>query len=194
MRTREIALGLLAVGAAAAAATLAPPRGVSASNFADADDPALTARGSHLYVMQCAKCHGRRLEGQALWQLRDEYRYRRAPALDFTGRSWRRSDDELFRIVKSGRVPETPSDVKSHMPAFQDRLEEGELLAVVAYVKASWPAGLRALQATRNPGGEGMPKDANSADWRLPANCVSGEGEGRTGRTLTMADAAFARL
>jgi S-disulfanyl-L-cysteine oxidoreductase SoxD len=140
----------------------------SDAHFADADDRALVTLGKTLYRSHCAGCHGRYLQGQALWQLDDADAGRRAPAFDETGFTWRRSDGELFHITKfgdpSGKAP-------GAMPAFAHRLDDGEILAIVAFIKARWPIGLRILQAMHNPGLAGMPKDADAANWQLPANC-----------------------
>jgi hypothetical protein len=41
----------------------------------------------------------------------------------------------------------------------------------LAFVKARWPLGERALQASRNPNRQGMPAEARTSEWRLPATC-----------------------
>jgi S-disulfanyl-L-cysteine oxidoreductase SoxD len=161
-----------AIIALAAAAGVAVPAVRSAdggaAHFADADDRALVLLGKALYRTQCAGCHGRYLQGQALWQLDDAYAGRRAPAFDETGFVWQRSDEDLFRITKlgdpSGKTP-------GAMPAFEQRLDDREILAIIAFIKARWPIALRILQAMHNPGLAGMPKGADAADWQLPANC-----------------------
>jgi mono/diheme cytochrome c family protein len=161
--------GLLLLAAAGwTAARISSDR---ASLFADANDAAMTTRGAHTYWRQCRGCHGSYLQGQPFWQLVDANYGRRAPALDETGRAWRRSDEDLFHIIKFGRYAERPQTLGSQMPAFQGWLDDQDTLAVLAYVKASWPLGLRSLQAQRNPRQMGMPADAQSADWRLPATC-----------------------
>src|ERR1700736_3736155 len=57
-------------------------------HFANADDPSTVATGKLLYMRLCASCHGKRLQGQPLWQLEDRYRGQRAPAHDQTGHTW----------------------------------------------------------------------------------------------------------
>src|ERR1700692_4772067 len=47
-------------------------------HFADGDDSELVAKGQEIYASSCSSCHGRRLQGQALWQLKDQYAGRRA--------------------------------------------------------------------------------------------------------------------
>jgi hypothetical protein len=59
----------------------------------------------------------------------------------------------------------------SAMPAFKDVLDDQEILAALTYLKASWPIGLRVLQAMGNPGRAGMPREADRGDWKFPPNC-----------------------
>ncbi len=143
--------------------------------FADAENSLLTTRGAHIYEHECGPCHGRHLQGQPFWQLVDQDTGRRAPALDQTGRAWRRSDEDLFHIVEFGRYAERPEAYASHMPAFRGLLGDRDILAVLAYVKARWPIGQRALQAPRNPEPRGMPAGAETTDWRLAATCFGRE-------------------
>jgi mono/diheme cytochrome c family protein len=136
---------------ALAARTAFPPgraAGAGDAHFADADDLALVVLGKGLYRSQCAGCHGRYLQGQPLWQLNDTYASRRAPAFDETGFIWQRSDEAIFRATKYGR-PGAPSPAP--MPAFKHRLDDQQILAIVAFIKARWPLGLRIVQAMHNP-------------------------------------------
>jgi mono/diheme cytochrome c family protein len=142
----------------ATGAIAAPP------HFADADDAPAVLHGKQLYMQRCASCHGRALQGQPLWQLDAQgAAHRRAPALDQTGGAWQLPDEDLFVATKFGR---------SAMPGFKDVLDDRDILSVIAFVKARWPIGLRVVQATRNPGGAGMPANAADADWRLPPDCI----------------------
>ena len=165
MKTRLALIVLLVCGAARAAD--AP------SHFANADDAALVDKGATIYSYNCAGCHGRRLQGQALWQLRDQYLGRRAPPHDSTGHTWQHSDEELFTIVKTGKFSNTPKDIVSYMPAYDGKISDDEILAVLAFIKSSWPVGIRASQSMLNPGFKGMPKDADKVDWTLPPNCTA---------------------
>jgi mono/diheme cytochrome c family protein len=135
--------------------------------------------GKQIYLRNCASCHGRSLQGQPLWQLIDEYAGRRAPAHDATGHTWQHSDEELFRYTRyarwSNRGPATP-----YMPAFDHRLHDEDIEASLAFIKRSWPLGLRVSQAMLNPAHAGMPTHAADVDWRLPATTCRGSG-GTTG-------------
>ncbi len=167
------AAAILLSASAAAAALLFAPATVSPrpAHFADAENAAMVAQGKRLYASQCASCHGRRLQGQLLWQVQDQYAGRRAPAHDQTGHTWQHSDEDLFHMTKFGRFPTTPAAVKSYMPAFGQALTDGEILATITYIKATWPLGLRVSQALLNPNFAGMPRNADKVAWRLPPNC-----------------------
>jgi len=145
--------------------------GAAPLHFADADDTRLVARGTVVYAQNCAGCHGRHLEGQALWQLQDRYAARRAPAHDASGHTWQHSDDDLFRMTKFGRFANTARQTPSYMPAFGKTLGDADIRAVLAFIKSRWPVGLRAAQATLNPGWAGMPKNLAGIKWSLPPNC-----------------------
>jgi S-disulfanyl-L-cysteine oxidoreductase SoxD len=140
-------------------------------HFADAEDFGAVTLGKQLYRRTCSGCHGRRLQGQLLWQVQDQFAGRRAPAHDQTGHTWQHSDDDLFFMTKFGRFPATPSTVRSYMPAFGPVLRDDQILAVIAFIKATWPLGLRVSQALLNPGFTGMPRNAKRVEWRLPPNC-----------------------
>jgi len=141
-------------------------------HFADADDAQSVTAGKLIYHQRCSSCHGKRLQGQPLWQLEDEYAHRRAPAHDQTGHTWLHSDEELFQMTRTGRFPGTATDAPSYMPGFAGSLTDSQILSVIAFIKASWPVGLRIAQALRNPGYAGMPARAADSDWTLPPNCT----------------------
>jgi len=162
---KTLALLVVALGIQSASAA-------AVSHFADADNPALVAKGRQIYMTACASCHGRRLQGQPLWQLMDQYAGRRAPPQDATGHTWQHADEDLFCKTKTGRFPSAPQHGKTYMPAFGGDLSDQEILAVLAFIKSSWPAGMRASQAMLNPGQRGMPKNLGSTTWTLPPNCT----------------------
>ena len=113
------------------------------------------------------------LQGQALWQLKDQYVGRRAPPHDATGHTWQHADEDLFHITKYGRFAAAPTDIKSYMPAFEHALSDDDMIAVLAFIKSRWPTGIRASQSMLNPGFRGMPADADKVEWTLPPNCTA---------------------
>jgi mono/diheme cytochrome c family protein len=163
--------GFAVLGALFAAGLSSPPP--LASPIANADDRAVVVAGKTIYMRFCASCHGRKLQGQPLWQLDDQFAHRRAPAHDETGHTWQHSDMEIFQMIKFGHFSSAPPNEVSYMPGFKDVLSDPGILDVMAFIKASWPLGLRVSQAMLNPGFTGMPARANEADWTLPPNCTS---------------------
>jgi S-disulfanyl-L-cysteine oxidoreductase SoxD len=150
------------------AARLAPS---APMHIADANDAETVIRGKQIYAGHCASCHGRYLQGQPLWQLADHYAGRRAPAHDETGHTWQHPDEVLFEMTKYGRFASGPPGYRSYMPAFAHDLSDRDILAVLAYIKARWPLGLRVAQALLNPGHAGMPPGADKVNWRFPPAC-----------------------
>jgi mono/diheme cytochrome c family protein len=172
---RGLGLGLMFAGIVAATAVagsrdVPEPTG-SAVHFADADDQAQVTLGNKIYLGRCASCHGRELQGQPLWQIVDQFADRRAPAHDATGHTWLHADEEIFHMTKYGRFASRAPNAVSHMPAFKGVLDDRQILAVVAFIKARWPIGLRIAQAMLNPGQAGMPRHSDDVDWRLPPSC-----------------------
>jgi mono/diheme cytochrome c family protein len=162
---------LVPVGAFAVARAV--PAAEEPSHFADADSTILVSRGAALYQSYCGGCHGRRLQGQALWQLRDQYLGRRAPPHDATGHTWQHPDEDLFHMTKYGHFAAAPAGLKSYMPAFGNTLSDDDTIAVLAFIKSRWPTGVRAAQSMLNPGFRGMPADADKVEWTLPPNCTA---------------------
>lgn len=152
---------------------LAPSTAMAGEHFANADDNTAVLQGKGLYARQCAACHGRSLEGQPLWQVQDQYAHRRAPAHNASGHTWQHSDEDLFYMTKYGRFPGVPKSIRSYMPAFEQRLTDTEILAVLAFIKANWPLGIRVSQSLLNPHFRGMPRDANKVEWTLPPICTA---------------------
>ena len=164
----------MAAAAAALSGDVRPVEGGWRSHFADADDLGLVTRGKQVYAAHCVSCHGRSLQGQPLWRTADEDRPLRAPALNETGPDWMRSDEELLATVTDGHLPSVAPNPRSRMPAFGPVMAQGDILAVVAFIKARWPVSLRVAQSALNPGGAGAPRSVPD-DWRFPPICMPGE-------------------
>lgn len=108
----------------------------------------LVSRGQGIYASHCAACHGAKLEGQANWRERLPNGRLPAPPHDVTGHTWHHPDDVLVDIVKNGLVPgrTAPDDYVSDMPAYDKVLSDTDIIAVLAYIKSTWPAETLALQ------------------------------------------------
>jgi mono/diheme cytochrome c family protein len=129
-----------------------------------------TMRGALVYAANCAACHGAKLEGQANWKQVNAAGRLPAPPLDGTGHGWRHSNDELFHMVKFSVLDQAGPDYKTDMPAFDGKLPDADIHAVLAYIHAQWPSGIQAAQSFLNPDHAGMPAHIDG-DWRLPPDC-----------------------
>lgn len=136
----------LFVAGFAGAALLSDMRGVSRVDLLDLDSIERRQTGQGLYAQHCASCHGASLSGGA------------AAALDSSGHAMWHPDADLFRMVSKGmRGP----DGAVRMPAFLGPLSADDIVSVLSYVAASWPADV--VASRRDP------------DWTFPAACTPGE-------------------
>jgi mono/diheme cytochrome c family protein len=111
------------------------------------DDPQVVSRGKTIYAAHCAACHGARLEGQPNWHERDASGRLPAPPHDAGGHTWHHPDQVLFDITKYGvaRAAKMP-DYATSMPVYEGVLPDADIVAVLSYIKAQWPAAIRAQQ------------------------------------------------
>jgi S-disulfanyl-L-cysteine oxidoreductase SoxD len=140
----------LAVGAVAATVivglvALSLYSGSGSNGLLRPEDAQLVAIGRGVYAAQCAACHGQRLEGQPNWRERGADGRLPAPPHDASGHTWHHPDDVLFRITKYGVAKAARlKNYESAMPAFEDRLSDEEIIAVLSWIKSTWPPEIRA--------------------------------------------------
>ena len=102
-------------------------------------DSEVVALGQAVYAEYCAACHGEALEGQPDWTERDADGYLPAPPHDETGHTWHHPDAQLFTIVKLGTEAVVGGNYRSNMMGYGDVLRDDEIVAVLAYIKSTWP-------------------------------------------------------
>lgn len=102
-------------------------------------DAEAISQGQAIYAENCAACHGTALEGEAEWRGRNTDGSMRAPPHDASGHTWHHPDAQLFAITKYGTEKVTGGAVTSSMVGFEDILSDDDILAVLAFIKASWP-------------------------------------------------------
>jgi len=107
------------------------------------DNAELVREGMSLYTEHCASCHGARLEGQASWRQRKPDGRLPAPPHDQTGHTWHHPDDMLIRITLQGPRTVAGANYVSDMPAYQGILDEQQVIAVLSYIKSTWPENIR---------------------------------------------------
>ena len=108
------------------------------------DDARVLAIGQKVYQAQCATCHGANLEGQPNWRLRDAQGRLPAPPHDASGHTWHHPDETLFRITKYGVAKAAKlENYDSAMPAYEKVLGDAEIVAVLSWIMAQWPAEIK---------------------------------------------------
>ncbi len=108
------------------------------------DSADVVAQGADIYVSACASCHGADLKGHPDWRSRNADGRLPAPPHDASGHTWHHDAAALFQVTKLG-VAELigDPDYGSDMPAFADTLTDAEIIAVLSYIKSTWPAHIR---------------------------------------------------
>ena len=108
-------------------------------------DAQVVQLGQKVYAAHCIACHGARLEGQPNWRDRDASGRLPAPPHDASGHTWHHPDEQLFAITKYGVAKVAGlKDYQSNMPVYEGVLSDAEIVAVLSWIKAQWPAEVRA--------------------------------------------------
>ena len=109
------------------------------------DDPNIIALGATVYQENCASCHGTNLEGQANWRSPGTDGRLPAPPHDASGHTWHHDGETLFLLTKYGvgALINDP-DYASNMPIYEGVLSDEEIIAVLSYIKSTWPDDIRA--------------------------------------------------
>ena len=95
--------------------------------------------GKTLYDENCASCHGINLEGQEGWRDQMVDGMRLAPPHDETGHTWHHADELLFKITKYGYEALLGREYKVSMPVYDGLLKDDEIIAILSYIKSTWP-------------------------------------------------------
>ncbi len=151
-------LALAGAGSIAALAWKAMSGGAPVEVLGQAVAPETVEFGQALYAANCASCHGASLEGQPDWKRRLDNGRMPAPPHDASGHTWHHADQDLLAIVRDGLGAILPS-YESDMPAFGGTLTDEEIVAILAFIKSTWPERERGFQAevTRNAASDGGP-------------------------------------
>lgn len=147
--TRTVWLALGGTAAVAIAATLAVSRSggdaTVPAQLLRANDTQIVAHGETIYQAHCAACHGANLEGEvADWRSPRPDGMMPAPPHDETGHTWHHPDRVLFDITKLGVARAANlENYQSAMPAYEGILADDEIIAVLSFIKSTWPADIR---------------------------------------------------
>lgn len=139
-----LALGVVAVAGLTALALSGGGAVPAAAHSLRPGDAGVVARGERVYSAHCAACHGARLEGQPNWRERGADGRLPAPPHDASGHTWHHPDEMLFRLTKHGLAKVAKlKDYASAMPVYEGVLSDEEIVAVLSWIKAQWPAEVR---------------------------------------------------
>lgn len=106
-------------------------------------DDSIVSTGKEIYLQYCASCHGEKLQGQSNWRQRDTAGYLPAPPHDESGHTWHHPDTYLFLMTKYGIEKMIGKEYPNNMPAYEGKLTEKEIIAVLSYIKSTWPKELQ---------------------------------------------------
>ncbi|APE44600.1 cytochrome C [Sulfitobacter alexandrii] len=116
------------------------------------------AAGAALYAEKCAACHGADLQGQPDWRTPGADGVLPAPPHDVTGHTWHHDTPMLMAYTLDGGQATLEArgvtGFKSGMPAFRGTLSEDDVLDILAYIRASWPAEAQEVQRQRTHGAD----------------------------------------
>lgn len=107
-------------------------------------DPEVLLLGARIYSQHCAACHGAKGEGQPNWRDLDADGLLPAPPHDASGHTWHHPDALLFNITKHGLAKViNQADYRTAMPIYDGVLSDDEIVAVLSWIKAQWPADVQ---------------------------------------------------
>lgn len=89
--------------------------------------------GGHLYSQHCAQCHGKNGEGAPNWRKPEPDGKYPPPPLNGTGHAWHHPTQVLAKVIREGSPPDL-----GKMPAWGDKLEQEEIMAVIAWFQSHW--------------------------------------------------------
>ena len=94
----------------------------------------LVATGSQLFQQHCAECHGANAEGTREWKKADASGHYPPPPLNGSAHAWHHSIPQLARSIKQGS-----QQLGGVMPGFADKLDDQQILALIAFFQSKWP-------------------------------------------------------
>ena len=113
-------------------------------------DDSVKVNGKKIYANNRASCHSVNLEGQKNWMSRLPNGLMPAPPHDETGHTWHHSDRYLFMVTKYGIEEFIGEKYPNNMPAYKDILNDEEIIAVLSYIKSTWPTKIQEIHNNIN--------------------------------------------
>lgn len=88
-------------------------------------------QGGQVYQTYCASCHGAKAEATPQWIRPDADGLYPPPPLNGTAHAWHHPYPMLKKTINEGTA--------GRMPAWQDKLSDAEVDAVIAWFQSQWP-------------------------------------------------------
>ena len=106
-------------------------------------------QGKQLFAANCASCHGKNAESVPDWRKRDANGNYVPPPLNGTAHAWHHSLKILRQTIRKGGKP-----VGGVMPAFEDKLSDDQIDAIIAWFQSLWTDEIYSLwiQRTQSSG------------------------------------------
>jgi thiol:disulfide interchange protein DsbC len=96
-------------------------------------DQSAVDSGNAIFKQNCASCHGVNAEATPDWKKTDSNGKYPPPPLDGTAHAWHHSKELLKKTIQEGGAK-----LGGLMPAFEDKLSDKDLDAVIAYFQSKW--------------------------------------------------------
>ena len=109
-------------------------------------DTAQVQTGKAVYQANCAACHGANAEGAPNWATPGPDGLFPPPPHDDSGHTWHHSDRVLYEAIAQGMSDPLRPGSPLRMPAFQGKLSDAEIRAVIEYFKSLWSQEHRQYQ------------------------------------------------
>ena len=117
---------------------------MAGSSLIRAQDPVLIETGQQIYRQHCLVCHGDRAQGDPNWRKKGPDGLWPPPPLNGEGHAWHHPADVLRRMILMG----SPRG-KGNMPAWEGKLSDNEVDAVIAWLQSLWPDEIYAIWRDR---------------------------------------------
>lgn len=108
-------------------------------------DVAKVAQGSELYGRFCTECHGIRAEGAPDWRQVDATGAYPPPPLNGSGHAWHHPRAMLHTMIKHGSPRDDQGRSLGNMPAWQGKLSDAEIDAIIEWFQSLWPDQVYAI-------------------------------------------------
>ena len=100
-------------------------------------DESAVNRGSVLFKLNCASCHGINAEATPDWKKTDSNGKYPPPPLNGTAHAWHHSKELLIKTIREGGA-----ELGGMMPPFEGKFSDRDLDDLVAYFQSKWPDDL----------------------------------------------------